>query len=258
MEFFRRFLEGLFIGLFINLVWWILQAVVAAIPVIAIISSPELFSNGFLCLLIVTLTIFLSCLIWYFGRNYYPRLSWDVIHGHNTYTLSYMNRKSAHCERSIEAIPLRKHIDAFKDGEYRWSGSSSIPSILESGDFELTYEETHGCTNYTVIPKMIVRAYKRLHYTPVIKLEDANETATPSHFIYIKRPTKKITLILKMAVGIPICNVRFESRTTFGEERKLIYKEGYSKQENGYNIYTFTVRRPKLSCEYEIRWDWCA
>jgi len=253
MQFFRRFLEGLFI----NFAWWVLQAIIVAIPLIVVATEPDIFSSRLLFLFIIIIAAVMSCALWHFSWRNYPPLSWDIIHRHNTYTLTYECRENAIYDKKIVAVPMRKHIEAFKGGEYRWSGSSSEPSIAESADFEISYNEIHGRTEYTVCPKVIVRKYKLLRYTLNIKLYDDNKTAAPSNFIYIKRPTKKITLVLKMPIGVPICNVRYEARTKYGEDKKLIYKEGFQKQENGYNIYTFTVRRPKMFCEYEIRWEWC-
>ena len=253
LDFFRRVLEGLFI----NLIWWVLQTIIIIVPVISVVSFPNVFTNKFLILIIILLALGVSLVLWKFGGRYLPPLRWNIIHECNTYTLEYKTRETAYYEKRIVAIPLRNHIEAFEDGEYRWSGSSSEISILESADFDLSVHDTQDRTKYTVRPKAIVRAYKLLPYTLAINLCDDNKSAIPSNYIYIKRPTKKIVLIVKMAVGVPICNVRYIAKTKYGEENKLIYKKGSLTQENGYNVYTFTIRRPKMLCEYEIRWDWC-
>jgi|GEM_PF-2823049 len=253
MRFFRRLLEGVFI----NFIWWVCQAIIVSIPLIVALSYPSIFSNVLLCILAAVVTITLLCLIWYFGWRYYPSFSWNIIHGHNTYTLTYKQREVAHYEKRIEAIPLRKHLESFPEGEYRWSGSDSNLTIAESADFTLRCErESDSRVEYIVCPKGVVKAYKPLRYTLNVELKDENKTAIPKNYIYIKRPTKKITLILKIAVDIPICDVRFIAKTKYGEESKLIHKPGHPIQENGYNTYTFNIRRPKMFCEYEICWTW--
>jgi hypothetical protein len=253
MQFFRRFIEGLFI----NFVSWVLQGMVITVPIIIAASIPGILSNSILLFIIIISIIALSFAIWFFDRWYYPVLKWDIIHRHNIYTLTYVNRNSARYDRKIEAIPLRKHLEKFNGGEYIWTGSSSEPSLVESADFDFKHKEICGRVEYTVSPRMIVKAYKLLTYTISVILRDDKKTATPLNFIYVKRPTKRITLILKMPIDIPIKNVRYAARAKYGEENKKIYSVGNLKQENGYNIYTFTIRRPKMFCEYEIRWDWC-
>jgi hypothetical protein len=243
--------------LFINFLWWLAEAAVATIPLIIVVSNPGILLNGLLCFLIALSTAILLYIVWYLGGRYYPPFRWDIIHGKNSYTLMYKTRELASYERSIEAIPLRKNIESFKDGEYRWSGSSSDPFIVEADDYKASFQKINDRTEYIVSPEMIVQPYKSLRYTIGVNLQDANRTAAPTNFIYVKRPAKKITLIVKMPVSIPIRNVRYMAQTKYGEENKLIHKRGNPIEENGHNIYTFTIRRPKLFCEYKIRWDWC-
>jgi hypothetical protein len=251
MGFLRRILEGIII----NLLWWIIQAAIVAVPFIVVAANPDILLNGILCFLIAITAVAMCWLVWYFGGRYYPPLTWDIIHGDNSYTLTYETREKASYQRNIEAIPLRKNIKEFKDGEYRWSGDSNDPFIVES-DYKILFNKINNRTEYVVCPQMIVQKYKPLRYTLGLNLQDTNRVATPTNFIYIKRPTKKITLVVKMAVTIPIRNVRYLARTKYGEENKLIHKKGNPIEENGYNIYTFMIRKPKLFCEYEIRWDW--
>ena len=249
----RRIIEGLFI----NFLWWLVQGAIVAVPFIVAASKPDTHLSGPKYLFISLAAGILLYIAWYLGRRYYPPFRWDIIHDKNTYTLIYETRESASYKRHVMAIPLRKNIEAFKDGEYRWSGSSSTPFIVEADDFKASFEKKHGRTEYTIRPEIIVKAYKPLPYTLGVDLRDDNHTALPINFIYIKRPTKRITLVVKMAASIPIRNVRYVARTKYGEENKLIFKKGHPAQENGYNIYKFSVRRPKLFTEYEICWEWC-
>jgi len=254
MKFFQRIAEALFI----NFLWWIIHTMIMATLFVYLSYMQNTYFYGIPYVLIILTAAIFFYLLWYFGWRIYPSFTWDVIHDKNTYTLTYITRAKAHYTKSIQAIALRKHLNKFKDGELKWSGESSgKPYIVESEDYDLIHESNHDLVKYIVCPKGIIKKYKKMQYTLGVDLYDPHKTANPNNFIYIKRPTKRITLVLRMPVHIPICNVRYIARTKYGEENTFIYKKGKPEEESGYNIYTFTIRRPKLFCEYEICWEWC-
>jgi len=254
MGFFRRVLEGLFI----NVIWLIIQTVIASAAIIVIAVRPDIRQNLIVYPLLIFAAEIIVFVIWYFRRRYYPTFNWDIIHGKNTYTLTYYNREHAAYEKKIEAIAMRKTLDVIQ-GECRWTGDSCGLSVKEVDDFSFESVKAGDMTEYTVRPTaMIFKPYRHLNYTIEAELSDNSHTAEPSNFIYIIRPAKKITLILKMPESVPVHNVRYLARTKYGEENVFIKKKGKGVTENGYDMYTFRITNPKLFCEYEISWDWYA
>ncbi len=253
MDFLRRIMEGLLT----NLLSLIIQAAMISVPFIIVAVDTEGQINNYLYVIIALLASALCYIMWKLSRREYPPHKYEISHGHNIYTLIYKSRELAHYERHLEVIPRHNGIKAFINGEFRWSGNSISVHIKQSADFLIAITKSiAGCVEYIVTPQKPVRAYKPLLYTVCAELKDEKHEAFPNNYVYIKRPTKGITLILKMPIDIPIKNVRFIGKTKIGDEISLIHEEGHFVQEDGYNTYTFEVRRPKITCEYEIRWDW--
>lgn len=196
-----------------------------------------------------------------FGSRY-PKFRWDTIHGGNRYVISFKTREQAEYTKTIEAIPLRDRLEFFPAGDYVWTGDGSLPRIDPEDTFSLQILDGADAEHrhYIVKPKNTVKQYEKNRYTIYIDLHDSGCSMQPRNSIFIKRPTKQITLELTIPSDIPIKNVRYKAKTKFGEESTFIDQKGEPRSTGGKTIgstqYIFTVKRPKLFCEYEICWEW--
>lgn len=262
----RQWFEKITEKLLINIVWNILKVAGTAVLTGALVWINTNMATGTLHIILSFILCTVAIIAFFILRslfgNQYPKFRWDAIHGKNRYVISFKSREVAEYTKTIEAIPLRDDVKSFPAGDYVWTGSESVPRIDPEDAFTLEMLESSdsGKKRYMVKPKNTVNKYEKNHYTIYIDLHDRDRNMQPRNYIYIKRPTKQITLELTIPSDLPVKNVRFKARTKFGEESTFRDEKAVAHSTGGKTIgsiqYMFRVARSKLFCVYEICWEW--
>ena len=210
----------------------------------------------------LTVVIIVCILKWHFSSRY-PPFRWDVTHNLNRYVLTFKDRENLEYTRHLNAKSMREGIKVFADGEYIWTGSDSKAELIDSEDFSLELMEKEAPATpqrYVVHAKNTLQAHRNYSYGLKVMLKDDDHQMRTQNHIFIKRPTKRITLELHVPNTVRITNVSYRAWTRFGDQDPFVDKKAVSVTQGGHDIYHtsyfWTIRRPKLFCEYAISWEW--
>ena len=221
------------------------------------------FNKNLLSLIISVIIVLILIFMWKIlpKLRLFSNYKFLYKHKNNEYQLTVKSRTHFNYTRTIQAIALEDDIYSFDDGKYIWSGSSSSAEILEKEDYELRLGSNEaGEQQYSVHSKLPFKKYKTTTYTIRVDAYDENKTMKTNNCIYIIRPTKSIKLVFTVPSEVKVKNV-YKKCTTRHGEKKTIYQDKIKPKHvggvsDGFFIYTYKIRNPKLFMTYGIYWEW--
>jgi len=263
----RDYLRKITEGIIVRGILSIIQVAVTTAAVIIIPAFTVSSDNAVLIAIEAGLAVVILLTVSnFFSKRRYPPFKVDFEHTSNHYILSFQNRENIEYVRRLTAKTLKDGLEGFADGEYTWTGNKSEAKLNDEDkdDFRLELLEREPGSKkqkYIVHAKNRLRQYKKYSYGVSIMLGDENHEMVAKNSISIKRPTGKIVLELNYPNTVGIKNVRFIARSELGDQcifysrKPKIKPSGGGVRVNNYS-YKFVVRRPKLSSEYAVTWEW--